>query len=281
MVGGASKILTGILWPVRAPRVTPAIAAWRDGLALLTLALTWFALPPSAPADASNTANIPQLFVVTTLSNSVAVIDSATKQVTTKIPVGMNPLRLAMTPDGLKAYVSNGQSGTVSVIDTVNRSVTVTIPTLHGNPQEITVSPDGGRVFVVHQSPGGGFVTVINTATDSLITNVPVPGNNARDVLVTPDGRFAYVANYSAGMASVIDTATYQVNNLVTAAGTRRLAMTPDANRVFATNFLGDSVSAIDVSTQSVIADIPVGTNPRGNSHHAGRSRDLGDERRE
>ena len=203
--------------PMRKP--SPSLAKWlgRRHFPLLTLALTWLALPPSAPADASNTASAPQLFVVTTDSNSVTVIDSATDQITTKIPVGRAPVRLAMTPDGLKAYISNHGDSTVSVIDTVNRIVTATIPTGRAGPQEITVTPDGGRVFVVRENSGD--VAVIDTATDTLITNVTIGGTGAKDVLVTPDGRFVYVANYTASMVNVIDGSTYQVSNISTSAG--------------------------------------------------------------
>ena len=150
--------------------------------------------------------------MVTTDSDSVAVIDSATNQVVSQIPVGKSPIRLAMTPDGLKAYVSNTGASTVSVIDTLNRIVTATIPTGHPGPQEITVTPDGGRVFVVHQR--SGYVAVIDTATDTLVRNVAIDGTEARDVLATPDGRFVYVANYSASEVSVIDTSTYLVKNI-------------------------------------------------------------------
>src|SRR5215469_7036950 len=196
----------------------------RRGVRFTALALACFVLRPVV--STGTTAGSPQLFVTTTLSNAVAVIDSATNQVTTQILVGPSPIRLAMTPDGLKAYVSNNGSSTMSVIDTVNRVVTATIDTGYPEPQELTVTPDGGRVFVVHQS--AGEVSVIDTATDTLITNVAIPGNEGKDALATPDGRFVYVANYSAGMVSIIDTSTYEVNNLNTAAGTRRLAITPD-----------------------------------------------------
>lgn len=145
-------LLSGNTIPIARAWLTQA--AWRRGLPLLSLALTWLALPLSAPTVASNTSYSPQLFVATTNSHSVAVIDSATDQVTATIPVGTHPIRLAMTPDGLKVYVSNTGSGSVSVIDTVNRIVTATIPTGHTGPQEITVTPDGGRVFVVHQNSG-------------------------------------------------------------------------------------------------------------------------------
>ena len=216
-------------------------------LPLFTLALTWFAFPPATPGEAAETTNSPQLFVVTTFSDSVAVIDPATNQVTTQIPVGGRPVRLAMTPNGLKAYVSNNQSNTVSVIDTVNRVVTATISTAHDAPQEITVTPDGGRVFVVHQNAGD--VAVIDTATDTLIRNVTIDGSGAKDTLATPDGRFIYVANFSTDEVCVIDTSTYLVKNIVALPGPRRLAITPGADRIFATDYLSDSVSAIDATT--------------------------------
>ena len=104
-------------------------------LRLFTFPLIWFVLRTLAPAETSTTTDGPQLFVATTLSNSVAVINSATNQITTQIPVGTHPIRLAMTPDGLKAYVSNTASDTVSVIDTQNRVVTATIPTGHAGPR--------------------------------------------------------------------------------------------------------------------------------------------------
>src|SRR5207247_818390 len=110
----------------------------------------------------------------------------------------------------------------------------------HNAPQEITVTPDGRRVFVVHQSSGD--VAVIDTATDSLIRNVAIDGMQSKDVLATPDGRFVYAANYSSSEVSVIDTTTYLVRNIATPAGPRRLAITPAGDRIFASDFLGNSV---------------------------------------
>jgi DNA-binding beta-propeller fold protein YncE len=49
-------------------------------------------------------------------------------------------------------------------------------------------------------------------------------------------------------MVNVIDTSTYQVSNIATAAGPRRLAITPGGDRIFATDYLGNSVSVIDTS---------------------------------
>ena len=148
----------------------------RRFLQFLALALISFVLPPSDPVDASNTANTPQLFVVTTDSNSVAVIDSATDQIITQIPVGSKPSRLAMTPDGRKAYVSNGADNTLSAINTANRVVTRTIA-VGGGPQEIAVTPDGGRVFVVRKSSGD--VALAGTSPNTVVTHVAIGGNGS------------------------------------------------------------------------------------------------------
>ena len=114
----------------------------RPGLFLTAPGLACFAF--LLPAGWSSTAYSRPPFVRRTLSNSVAVIDSAANHVTTAIPVGRSPIRLVLTPDGLNVYVSNTGSNTVSVVDTLNRIVTATIPTGHLGPQEITVTPDGG-----------------------------------------------------------------------------------------------------------------------------------------
>src|SRR5438876_3418442 len=222
---------------------------------LLPLLLIVYAFASSALAA--------NLFVVTRLSDAVAVIDDSTDQVITRIPVGDGPVRITMSPDRLKAYVSNGTAGTVSVLDTVALTTTATIQLgSKSRPQESAVTPDGGRLFVIHQlSP---TATVIDTATNLVITNVFIVGHQAKDILFTLDGRFAYVAHYSQGTVNVIDTATYQVTTIPTAAGPRRLAISPTGDRVFVTNNKAASVSVLDTGPQQVIATIPVGNKPRG-----------------
>jgi YVTN family beta-propeller protein len=114
----------------------------RPGLFLTAPALACFAF--LQPAGWNTTAHSPPPFMRTTLSNSVAVIDSAANHVTTAIPVGRSPIRLVLTPDGLNVYVSDTDSNTVSVVDTVSRIVTAIIPNRHFGLQEITVTLDGG-----------------------------------------------------------------------------------------------------------------------------------------
>ncbi len=47
---------------------------------------------------------------------TVSVIDTASNNVTATIGVGSHPSKVAVSPDGTKAYVTNAESNTVSVI---------------------------------------------------------------------------------------------------------------------------------------------------------------------
>ena len=70
-----------------------------------------------------------------------------TLEVIKTIPVGGSPSRVALTPDGGRAYVLNGGGDSVSVISTVTNTVTTTIP-VGDLPDSVAISPDGTRAYV-------------------------------------------------------------------------------------------------------------------------------------
>src|SRR5437762_9775827 len=115
----------------------------------LPLLLIGFAFASSALAQT--------LFVPARYSDEVAVIDTSTNQVVTQIPVGSYPIRIAMTPNRLKAFISDYLSASVSVLDTVAHTNIATIP-VYNRPGESAITPDGRRLFVLHQVglPGSG-----------------------------------------------------------------------------------------------------------------------------
>src|SRR5207302_7542702 len=56
-------------------------------------------------------------------ADSVSVIDTATNAVVKTVPVGRNPISVAITPNGATAYVVNLGADSVSVIDTATNAV--------------------------------------------------------------------------------------------------------------------------------------------------------------
>jgi len=156
-------------------------------------------------------------------TQGVTVIDTTTNTVAGHL-VGLasgDPIYgIAITPDGTRLYVANGNlvdadnnylgSNTVAAIDiaTNTRLATIDVPP---QPWDLAITPDGAKVYVAGFDPHGtyGVLTVIDTATNSVRTQIPtdcclsVPALN-------PDGSKVFVSNTKFGLygVEVFSTAT-------------------------------------------------------------------------
>lgn len=65
-----------------------------------------------------------QVFVVNTPSDTVDVIDTGTRQIKARIDVGIDPVSVAVRPDGRELWVANHVSDSVSIIDLDPKSPT-------------------------------------------------------------------------------------------------------------------------------------------------------------
>ncbi|MDF3293222.1 Ig-like domain repeat protein [Streptomyces silvisoli] len=175
--------------------------------------------------------------------------------------VGNFPTGVAITPDGLHAYVANEGSNNVSVIATATNTVTATVP-VGTTPFGVAITPDGLHAYVTNS--GDNTVSVIATATNTVTATVPV-GTTPLGVAITPDGLHAYVANEGSNNVSVIATATNTVTATVPV-GTTPLgvAITPDGLHAYVTNSGDNTVSVIATATNTVTATVAVGATPLG-----------------
>jgi DNA-binding beta-propeller fold protein YncE len=112
----------------------------------------------------------------------VSVLSSSTLEVTATFPSATFPIRVAFTPDGRRALVSNARSGDVAVFDAASRKELVRIP------MRYAASDPKGRLF-------SGF------------DGSPAPIG----ILVAPGGDVAWVANANADVIAVLDLAKNEV----------------------------------------------------------------------
>lgn len=204
----------------------------------------------------------PFAYVANSLDDTVSVINTATNTVVGLIPVGNNPVGIAITPDGTRAYVTNFLSGSVSVINTATNTVIGTILVLF-LPKGIAITPDGARAYVANT--GSAAVSVIDTATNTVI-GAPIPvGDGPSDIAITPDGTRAYVTNTNDGTVSVIDTATNSVVGvpIPVGVGPQGIAIMPNGARAYVADAGSDTISVIDIATNTVITTIPTLDNPQ------------------
>jgi YVTN family beta-propeller protein len=206
-------------------------------------------------------------------SNNVSVIDTSTNtEVLPRIPVGSQPLGVALTPDGAFAYVTNSNSHNVSVINTsTNTEVLPRIP-VGFYPFGAAFTPDGAFAYVVNIAPNSSGnpepsnVSVINASTNTeVLPRIPV-GTSPFTVAITPDGAVAYVVNFWSHDITVIDTSTNTevLPRIPVGMNPFAVAFTPDGAFAYVTNYSHHNVSVINTSTNQVLSTIPVGANPGG-----------------
>ena len=188
------------------------------------------------------------------------------------ITVGASPIGVALSPDGVNAYVSNSD-GSVSKINTATNVMTSIMgvgtasPYAAGQgPYGIAVSPNGALVYVTLN--GDNSIAVIDTTNDS-VTH-PAGFTNAftgpYSVVFSPDSLNAYVTNADGNSVSVLDTANNTVVGSPISVGSSPwgIALSPTGARAYVTNTSDGTVSVIDTTNKTVLFTIRTSTNAVG-----------------
>ncbi|HXZ81627.1 MAG TPA: YncE family protein [Terriglobales bacterium] len=201
-------------------------------------------------------------YVANAGNNTVAALSSLglTQAATAVVPVGNNPVALAITPDGKKVYCLNKDSGTVTVINTSDNSIQTTI-TVGSSPVWAVMSPTP-LLFVLNQ--GSGTVSVIDPNVDTVIGTLNV-GSGATEVIYDPRLTRLYVANFASNTVSVFNAGTTiptLITTLNTDAGPRAVTALSDGTRFYVANSIAGTVSVFDAISLAFRKTIPVGTTP-------------------
>lgn len=210
-----------------------------------------------------------RVYVANEGTNSVSVVDTNTNTVVKTVVTGNAPTGIVVNSNGTRVYVTNENSHTVSVIDTATNAVlnTIDVGDIHNgtlfSPIGVALSPDGSRLFVGGEPPGGGsgLISVIDTATNKVTKTFAVP-DWAWPMAVSPNGSRLYVSGVT-GVISVVDTGTSTVVASIQVGSTSGLAVSPNGSRLYATRS-NKTVAVIDTATNQVINEIGVINAPNG-----------------
>ncbi|WP_319436179.1 YncE family protein [Mycobacterium sp. RTGN5] len=191
-------------------------------------------------------------------------------------PVTRGAYGVAVSPDGLVLYVTNGWDSAIQAFNTANNDYLGGF-SVHHHPTGLAFSPDGFAVFVTDNVVN--TVSYVVNAEQWLVPisggccgypppEIPV-GSAPTGVAVSPNGSSAvytvYVANAASNTVSVITTATdanYGLTGTVTAtipvgSAPTGVAVSPNGNTVYVANG-GGTVSVINTATNTVTTSIPV-----------------------
>jgi YVTN family beta-propeller protein len=175
-----------------------------------------YASPQSNPIVAC--ANKGMVFVASTTSNRVDVIETTNHTHAGSVTVGMEPVGLAAKPDGLggcgnELWVANHVSDSVSVIDIDSTSASylqvvetiqdidpTTRATLFDEPVGIAFAEDGSKAYVTLSSRDD--VAVIDTSTYQVTNRLHVTAQDPRAIAVR--GGRLYVASFESNNATEV-----------------------------------------------------------------------------
>lgn len=162
------------------------------------------------------------------------------------VQVGCRKQSFPDVPPGYRefAYVTNGQSNTVSVLDLVYLRQDRTLQ-VGNQPTGVAANPKRNEVYVVNTLSGS--ISVIDTGSNAVVATIPVH-RLPYFIEVDASGHRAYVANSGSNSVSVIDLDARREIAAVGAGEQPGLArVSPDMRSLVVTNRAGGSVSVFAV----------------------------------
>jgi YVTN family beta-propeller protein len=237
-------------------------------------------------------------YVALSGEDAVAVLDLRERKVVGRIPVGVEPWYLALTPDGTRLLAGNTKSQTLSVIDTSSLRVVSSVD-LHGrNLRHIAVSPDGAWAYLPQIVDRDGPTTIQSIENGKVIDNrlvrVALSGPGPREALpldtkgfasgdmdgvaVSPDGQLLaisvsgtrtllllrlplpFVAEPRDHMDEALHQDPVRYRRVLGLRGRPLgLSFTPDGKSLIVANALRNEVQRVDVEKADLVGAIALG----------------------
>jgi YVTN family beta-propeller protein len=229
----------------------------------------------SGSAASAETLVAPERYVFVPNRNSadVAVIDTATDTVLTRIAVGNVPHQVAISDVTGKLVASNTADDTISIVDLTTLEAS-TLQLGH-EPEHMELDPSGELLAVGNIAAG----TVSLVALDQPLEIARIDGLfSPHNLTFSPDGSRLYVANLGADHVSVIDVAKAEVVDEIRVAestvasgdaqadaefqGIINVTRTPDGRLGFAAHGEGNRLAVLDLRTGALKASIELGSLP-------------------
>lgn len=177
----------------------------------------------------------------------------------TGAPVTANITVTPVASQGL-SYVNDLNEKSILEIDNSSLQVVAHIPA--GNhPGNLTVSPDGSRIYVANLIDNK--ITVIDATNRSIITTLNI-GSSINGMVVSPDGSKLFITTWLDNAAlTVINTANNQVIATLPISGNPTgVVISQDGSKVYVASYITSTVTVVNTTSNSIAATIPVGKNP-------------------
>ncbi len=203
------------------------------------------------------------------LSDNFSIINTATAEVETIIPLGDRPQDIAFTSDSRRAVVTGLNGNNIAIVDLARNSMTTV--TVGSGPATVVITPNDSFAYV--GNIGSNTVSCVRLSSAQVVANIPcgeigiVWGSYGvwSGLAMSPTGQYCLVAASFDDQVHVIETATNTIVATLTT-GDFPLCIEFDSTGEYATvtNYMAGTytVMRIDGANSSVIATRSSGQYP-------------------
>lgn len=192
------------------------------------------------------------------------------------IAVGKNPVAVALTSGGAKAYVVNETSNTVTPVNLATGRTGRPIPvnadigTSLGGPDAIAITPNGATAYIA--DPPTDTLVPVDLASGTTGKPIHIAGGPG-DIAMAPDGRIVYVVAGSESVVPVSVRTGAAGKPIPVGPHAGWIAIAPDGATAYVTSFSrtwsggrwhnrGGKVTPVNLASGTAGKPIPVGGAP-------------------
>jgi len=185
---------------------------------------------------------------------------------------------LTFSPNGRRAYASDGPNGSLHVFQISGQTVTElksiklddNLGNRGGYPAGVVPNATGSRLFVVENLADALYV--VNPATRRVMHRIPV-GHLPYGVALNNAGTKAFVSNWGVNTVSIVSTSTHKTIATTTVGmHPSAIAANPVGDEIYVANSDSDTVSVLSGTTGAALRTIdlhpytgaPIGASPNG-----------------
>ncbi len=205
------------------------------------------------------------ILAVSTASNAVTLIDTATNKIKGTVYVGRSPHEGFFTRDGKEVWVVVRGENYISVIDPVKMKEKSRIPTAAG-PGMVIFNPNGKEAYVCNSFTP--VFEIIDLKKKKVVKQITVASPFSPFLQITPDLKEIWLTHKDIGKVTRIDIASQKVIATIdTGFITNHLAFAKTSKGTFAyVTVGGENLVKVYTTAQpaAFVSEIPVGALPHG-----------------
>ncbi len=173
------------------------------------------------------------------------------------------PSAIAITTDGLTAYICDTGNNSISVVDVLTNTIIDTIPNIALNPDDstlyaIVLNSSNSKAYVT--TYGGDSVRVVDLSTKVVtsVVDTGYPFDTPIFLARNLSGSKIYVTNLGGDSVSIINTSTDTVTGYVlntspsSFSAPEPVQFTPDGTKAYVGSYLSSSIVVIDAATNTI-----------------------------